>query len=358
MNRTRWFVVSGVLVAMVLAVGVSQWASSSPDGLERVAADQGIDADADPHTFADAPFADYGTSGLGERPGLAVSGLVGLAACFAVAAGATASRPPTPNRGMTFDTLLGPVDTPVHRMAPQVKLAALLTFVVAVVATPDRSVWAVAMLGALVAVAVGAAGLPMRVLARRLVIEVPFLLFALALPLIGRPPRQDVLGVSVSTAGCWAAWGIVCKALLAGAAAVVLAWTTPVADVLVGLERLRVPRVLTAIAGFMVRYAEVVSGELHRLQVARVSRGDDPRWWWQGRAVAATAGTMFVRSFERGERVQRAMVARGYTGTMPAGDPGPVRGATVGAGWPAAVWAGVAMAVAAVAVTVSMVAPS
>lgn len=90
MNRTRWFVVAGVLVAAFLAVGVSQWASSSPDGLDRVAADQGIDAAAEPHTFADAPFADYGTRGLGARPGLAVSGLVGLAACFAVAAGATA----------------------------------------------------------------------------------------------------------------------------------------------------------------------------------------------------------------------------------------------------------------------------
>ncbi len=90
MTRTAWFVVAGVVVAAVLAVGVSQFANSSPDGLERVAADQGIDAEVETHALADSPFADYGTTGMAERPGLAVSGLVGLAVCFAVGAGAAA----------------------------------------------------------------------------------------------------------------------------------------------------------------------------------------------------------------------------------------------------------------------------
>ena len=51
--------------------------------------------------------------------------------------------------------------------------------------------------------------------------------------------------------------------------------------------------------------------------VARQSRGYDPRWLWQARAVASSAGTLFVRSFERGERVHLAMVSRGYAGAMP-----------------------------------------
>jgi cobalt/nickel transport system permease protein len=224
--------------------------------------------------------------------------------------------------GTALDGLLGPSDTAVRQLRPQVKLLALVSFVVAVVATPSRALWAVAALAGVAVTAVVVARLPVRVLARRLVIEVPFLVFALALPLVGRSPRVELpgllrIGPTVSVAGSWAAWGIVSKALLAGAVAVVLAWSTPVADVLQGLERLRVPRVITAIAGFMVRYADVVSDELDRLQMARVSRGDDPRWWWQGRAVAATVGATFVRSFERGERVQRAMLARGWSGSMP-----------------------------------------
>ena len=67
----------------------------------------------------------------------------------------------------------------------------------------------------------------------------------------------------------------------------------------------------------MVRYADVVTGELHRMRVARESRGHDPRWIWQAKAVASTAGALFVRSYERGERVYLAMVSRGYDGAMP-----------------------------------------
>jgi cobalt/nickel transport system permease protein len=102
------------------------------------------------------------------------------------------------------------------------------------------------------------------------------------------------------------------------AASIVLAATTPVADLLRGLDRLRVPRVITAIAGFMVRYLGIVAGEAQRMHVARQSRGYDPRWLWQARGMAASAGTLFVRSYERGERVYLAMLARGYDGTMPA----------------------------------------
>ena len=53
------------------------------------------------------------------------------------------------------------------------------------------------------------------------------------------------------------------------------------------------------------------------MHVARQSRGYDPRWLWQVRGMAASAGTLFVRSYERGERVYLAMLARGYDGTMP-----------------------------------------
>jgi cobalt/nickel transport system permease protein len=90
-----------------------------------------------------------------------------------------------------------------------------------------------------------------------------------------------------------------------------------VAELLAGLERLRLPRALTTIAGFMVRYADVIADEVRRMRIARISRGHDPRWIWQARAVASSAGTLFIRSYERGERVYLAMVSRGYTGSMP-----------------------------------------
>lgn len=210
-----------------------------------------------------------------------------------------------------------PGPSPVHGLRPQCKLAATFLFVVAVVATPREAFWAHGAQAAVVVAVALVARLPLAVLARRLVVEVPFLLFALSLPLVGGGERTEVVGVALSVAGLWAMWGILAKATIGLAATLVLTATTPLPDLVHGLERLRVPRVLTAIAGFMVRYADVVVGDLRRMRVAMASRGADPRWLWQARAVAASAGALFVRSFERGERVHLAMLSRGFDGTVP-----------------------------------------
>lgn len=88
-GRTTGFLLAGLAVALVLAFGVSRWASSEPDGLERVAADRGIDRGEQPHALGEGPLADYGTAGI-DDPGLStgVAGVIGVAVTFAVAAGA------------------------------------------------------------------------------------------------------------------------------------------------------------------------------------------------------------------------------------------------------------------------------
>jgi cobalt/nickel transport system permease protein len=220
--------------------------------------------------------------------------------------------------GHGLDGLYVAGESAVHRVAPEIKIAATAAYVFAVVVTPREALWAFAGDALLLAGVVGLAGLSPALIAGRLRIEVPFLLFAAFMPFTGAGPRTDVLGLSMSEPGLWAAWNIVAKGTLGVAASIVLAATTPVADLLRGLDRLHVPRVVTAIAGFMVRYLGIVTGEAQRMHVARQSRGYDPRWLWQARGMAASAGTLFVRSYERGERVYLAMLARGYDGTMPA----------------------------------------
>ena len=74
---------------------------------------------------------------------------------------------------------------------------------------------------------------------------------------------------------------------------------------------------LTQIATFMLRYLDVLVGEARRMRVARISRGDDPRFLWQVRGFAAGVGALFLRAFERGERVYLAMMSRGYRGGCP-----------------------------------------
>jgi len=147
--------------------------------------------------------------------------------------------------------------------------------------------------------------------------EVPFVVFALLMPFIATGPRVDVLGVAVSQPGLAAAWALLVKGTLGVLASLTLAATTEPRDLLAGLERLRVPNLLVQIMGFMVRYLDVVTDEMRRMRVARESRGFSARDVRHWPVIARSAGALFIRSYERGERVHLAMLSRGYTGTLP-----------------------------------------
>jgi cobalt/nickel transport system permease protein len=202
-------------------------------------------------------------------------------------------------------------------MAAHGKVVGTLLFVASVVATPRAAIWAFAVHACIVVGIAAVVGISPPKLLRRMTIELPFLAFAVLLPIVGRSPRTDIVGLSLSEPGLWSAWSIVAKGSLGVAATVVLTSTTATADLIGGLGRLRMPMTLTAIASFMVRYGEVLRSELDRMRIARVSRAHSPRFLWQAKAIASTAGTLFVRSYERGERVHLAMLSRGYAGHLP-----------------------------------------
>lgn len=205
----------------------------------------------------------------------------------------------------------------VHRLPAHLKLVALLAFVLTVVLTPRTSYWPYAAYLALVLVAQRASRVPSGYFARRMVVEVPFVLFAGLMPFIATGPRVQVGPLRLSEAGLVGAWALLAKGTLGVMASLVVATTTEPRDVVAGLERLRLPHQLVQIMGFMVRYLEVVTGELARMKVARESRGFQPRSLGSWPVLATTAGALFIRSYERGERVHLAMVSRGYSGRMP-----------------------------------------
>jgi cobalt/nickel transport system permease protein len=208
-------------------------------------------------------------------------------------------------------------DSRLHTIPPQCKVAAALGFVFIVVATPREAFWAYAVYATLIAGLTLSSHVPPLMLIRRLAIEIPFLLFVVALPFLARGERIDVGVVNVSVEGLWAAWNILIKTTLGAATMMLLASTTPISEILLGLQKLKVPRSIVAIAGFMIRYSDVIASEMRRMKMGREARSYNPRFMWQARALASTAGTLFIRSYERGERVHLAMMARGYEGGMP-----------------------------------------
>lgn len=205
----------------------------------------------------------------------------------------------------------------VHRAPAHLKLVALVLFMLVVVSTPREWVPVFGGYLVLMCTVVAVSGVPARNLAKRMLIETPFVLFAVAVPFIAEGPRLDVLGLSVSEPGLWAAWALVAKGTLGVLASLTLAATTDPQDVLVGLRRLWMPDLIVQIMGFMLRYLEVVTAELGRMTTAMRSRGCDPRSPRHWPVLARSLGALFIRSYERGERVHLAMLARGYDGTLP-----------------------------------------
>ena len=207
--------------------------------------------------------------------------------------------------------------SPIHRAPGHLKILTLVGFMLVVVATP-REWWpAFAAYAVVVLAVVASSGVPFRYIAKRMVVEVPFVVFAALMPFVATGPKVDVLGLSLSEPGLWGAYALLVKGTLGVVASLTLAATTEPQELLRGLERLRMPTLIVQIMGFMIRYLDVVTGEMGRMLVAMRSRGCDPRSPRHWPALARSLGALFVRSYERGARVHLAMLSRGYDGRMP-----------------------------------------
>ncbi|MEU1707908.1 cobalt ECF transporter T component CbiQ [Streptomyces sp. NPDC005706] len=207
--------------------------------------------------------------------------------------------------------------SPVHALPPHTKLAAAFAFVIVVVSTPREAMWAFAVYAVLLALVARLARVPSGFLLKRLLIEVPFVAFAVLMPFVAEGERVQVLGLSLSVNGLWGAWNVLAKGTLGVAASVLLAATTELRELLLGLQRLKLPPLLVQIASFMIRYGDVITDEMRRMRIARESRGFEARGVRHWGVLAKSAGALFIRSYERGERVHLAMVSRGYAGSMP-----------------------------------------
>jgi cobalt/nickel transport system permease protein len=183
------------------------------------------------------------------------------------------------------------------------------------------------VLGALVVGSTVAGIGPLR-LVRGAFVALPFML--IALPLVFTRPGDPLgsvdlgpLRLTASGEGLRAFATIAAKSWLSVQVALLLAYTTPFHDLLDAMRELRLPRILIAIIGFMYRYLAVIGDEAHRLMRARASRSAAVAGAraggsvaWRARVTGHMVGSLFLRSYERSERIYAAMLARGFDGTF------------------------------------------
>ncbi|MEN9692628.1 MAG: cobalt transporter component CbiQ [Actinomycetota bacterium] len=207
--------------------------------------------------------------------------------------------------------------TYIHDLPPHLKLVAAFSFLLIAVLTPASNYPSFAGYFAIVFALIIAAKLPIGTALKRMVVEIPFVIFAVLMPFLGKGPFIEIAGLTVSEPGLNAGISVLLKSTLGVLISILISSTTNVRDILHGLAHLKVPALLINIATFMLRYSAVITDELHRMKTARESRGfiaKGPRDW---KIVAQVAGALFIRSYERGERVHLAMLSRGFNGQMP-----------------------------------------
>ena len=204
-----------------------------------------------------------------------------------------------------------------HLLPSHLKILAVLAFISVSVSTPiTRWPAFIAFFLLLVATAY-ASKIPLPLLFKRALIEIPFIFFAILMPFFGTGEKFEIAGIELYREGLLAGTSIVVKGTLGVLAAVILSTTTTAREILRGLERLKLPAVMVQIASFMLRYVNVISDEMERMKVARESRGFIATGIKHWKVIATSAAALFIRSYERGERVHLAMLSRGFDGNLP-----------------------------------------
>jgi len=218
-------------------------------------------------------------------------------------------------------------DSPVHRLDARVKLVVTFGAVIALVAYPvHESVYLLAgVMGALLLVLLLVSRVPLRTYLIRVGAILPFGLSILLLQVLFPPVAFASpivlltlpLGVEVTAEALAKASMIGVRFVLCIGFVVLLSSTTRLQDLLTGARRLGFPSEFTLILGMMARYLFVFGQMLVRVGNALATRCFDPfdrtlSYGYRLRQVGNTIGTMFLRSYEQGERTYTAMLCRGY----------------------------------------------
>lgn len=209
----------------------------------------------------------------------------------------------------------------LHRRDSRAKLLSAAALITAIVLTPVGAWVSLGLFLLLVTGLAAATRLPAGRVLQRSSVALPFILpAALFLPFLhgGDVLWQAQLGgwhLTLGLEGLVLAGSIAAKAWLSVLTLAVIMATTRMSDLLLGLEKLRIPRLLVSLFGFMFRYLFVLEDEAMRLKSGRDVRYFSNSAGLGIRSVGYMAGSLFLRSFGRAERVYGAMLLRGYDGT-------------------------------------------
>ena len=216
----------------------------------------------------------------------------------------------------------------LHRLDPRIKVVVVVVYIASNAVLPEGAWIAFGMGWLLLLLANHLSDLGIGFTLQRSFIALPFALAAVTVLFL--PQGEPLMSVPlagrelvVTDAGLIRFGSIVARSWLSVQAAILLVSVTQFPDLIHAFEHLRVPRVLTTVVAFLYRYLFVLTDEMLRLLRARqarsaatVGRKAGGSMGWRARVAGNMAGQLFLRSYERSERIYNAMLARGYTGNI------------------------------------------
>lgn len=224
---------------------------------------------------------------------------------------------------LTFLDAYANLNSVVHRLDPRMKIVAFFALIFAIVLTPIES--GISKFGAyfiLVLTLTFFAQVPIKYVFQRSLVVLPFVvLITVFLPFMPNRGTENTVywhlyGLSINRYGLLLFSSITIKAWLSTLSMIILTSTTKFTDLLKGLEKLKLGRIMVLIISFMYRYIFVFLEEIKNVQRAMQSRnfGGSRRWQWK--VLSSLVASTFLRSYEQSERIYVAMLSRGFDGEI------------------------------------------
>jgi cobalt/nickel transport system permease protein len=219
-------------------------------------------------------------------------------------------------------------DSALHSLDPRIKVVAAIAFILSNALLPDGAWTAFGLAWLFLFLANALSDLGLGYTFRRSFIALPFALVAVTV--LFSVPGKSIFqfhfmmsNFAITDAGLLRFISIVIRSWLSVQMAILLVAVTRFPDLIHAFEHLRVPAILTTIIAFLYRYLFVLTDEVMRLLRARQSRSAAAAGQrsgggvlWRARVSGSMAGQLFLRSYERSDRIYNAMLARGYAGQL------------------------------------------
>jgi len=209
------------------------------------------------------------------------------------------------------------LNSPVHRLDPRVKTITALCLIVIIVSEARGEIFPFLFYIPLVAIIAGVSRIPWSYIIKRCLIVSPFILLAALFYPLSQMLTQGYHSLGAYSHEFMVGLSVILKAYSALILLILLTSTEKFHNILLGLRKLKMPKLIGVISALMYRYVFLIHDEILRTNLARESRCPGSLKMSRFKVYGNQAAMIFVRSLERSHILYSSMLSRGFNGEFP-----------------------------------------